>query len=97
MRAKRLRCGYNRPVKSFVCGVVIAQGQITSSKIGQDLCVFWIELSGMFKVRNRFFPFALTALNRPDGQVGLGFTRESMFRDFKMFERSRLIAIAIIV
>src|SRR6267142_3210291 len=71
VRAKRLRCGYNRPVKSFVCGIVIAQGQITSSKIGQDLCVLWIELRGMFKVRNRFFPFALAALNRPAGQGGL--------------------------
>src|SRR4029079_18073163 len=57
----------------------------------------WIELSGMFKVRNRFFPFALTALNRPDGQVGLGFIRKSMFRDFKMFERSRVVTIAIII
>ena len=33
VRAKRLRRGYNGPVKNFVCGIVIAQGQITSSKI----------------------------------------------------------------
>ncbi|KAF5406683.1 MAG: hypothetical protein Udaeo2_32510 [Candidatus Udaeobacter sp.] len=97
VRAKRLRCGYDRPVKNFVRGIVIAQGQITSSKIGQDWCVLWIELSGMFKVRNRFFPFALTALNGPDGEVGIGLIRKSMFRDFKMFERSRVIAIAIII
>ena len=51
----------------------------------------------MFKVRNRFLPFALTTLNRPDGHVGFGSIRKSMFRDFKMFERSRVIAIAIII
>src|SRR5262249_18331478 len=93
----RLRRDGNDAVSSLVGSLEVARSHVSEAKVNQNVRVFWIERSGLFKISSGFSPLALAPLNQADGHVGSGFVWQTALGYLKFNEGALVIAVAIII